>query len=555
MATYHINYLTGSNATGDGTAGNPYATILYAMQTHSPANGDEIKVAGSGITDIDTNATLAAETSTIFNTSVDLTSQVAVGDFVVLSPKYAPAPELDNYVQYRVTAITSTQLTIRANIHWPLISLSNSWTISKLNSFVSTTTTGTFEDLSAVVNNNISITGGWNDTFTSIIGITRIIRTGLAAGSTSGTAFNLRSNHNIENFAFYQFTNAFIGVNFQDIFKGDNLKIIDTTNLLSIANTSIRLITGKNVVNIDFVNSSANFQVIFGNGGVVVPKIINYGRTANVQNSYIKDPVLWTTTAAGDFASFYMLGSPMIYGTLTMLDVTIANGWPSIVGNNGGNIQVIADDIKWLSTKTKITLRLVHIEGTPYYFEFKNKNILTDFELLDQRPDATTFMQPRGILRDMTGKVFNMYNNILVSEDTDIYQTGSSSKRIVMPLNTFNGRSIVPIVSARLSLNNKRLKHIKIKLRTTSSQTVRWTRPFAIGPRFNATGTTNTDLILNTNGNWVEYVWDAHWVSTPTDIFWNTSAAQSIQVLAFDVIARSGDRTIWIDDITLEYEL
>ncbi len=59
MANYHVNYLTGSDVTGDGGTVNPWATIQHALTTSSASTGDVIKVVGSTTTDLTTTATFA----------------------------------------------------------------------------------------------------------------------------------------------------------------------------------------------------------------------------------------------------------------------------------------------------------------------------------------------------------------------------------------------------------------------------------------------------------------------------------------------------------------
>ena len=75
MATFHVDYLNGSN-TNDGSAANPYATVKYALETNSLGSGDDVKVAGGGETTVDSAATFAANNQ--LTTSSDLTTSISV---------------------------------------------------------------------------------------------------------------------------------------------------------------------------------------------------------------------------------------------------------------------------------------------------------------------------------------------------------------------------------------------------------------------------------------------------------------------------------------------
>ena len=96
MANYHVNYLTGSDVTGDGSTGNPWASISYALTTSSAATGDVIKVVGSTKTTLDTAASPNANGRTnVLNTSVDLSASLAAGDIVIISPNITDGAEFD----------------------------------------------------------------------------------------------------------------------------------------------------------------------------------------------------------------------------------------------------------------------------------------------------------------------------------------------------------------------------------------------------------------------------------------------------------------------------
>jgi len=120
MANYHVNYLTGSDVTGDGSTGSPWASIKHALATPPVVTGDVVKVAGSTFTDIDTAAQPASSNRTnTINTSVDLTSQLAVNDVFRFNPNMSDGPEFNGWMLDQVVAITSTTITTRGYFMFP----------------------------------------------------------------------------------------------------------------------------------------------------------------------------------------------------------------------------------------------------------------------------------------------------------------------------------------------------------------------------------------------------------------------------------------------------
>ena len=57
MAIFHVDYTNGSNS-NDGSAANPYATVVYAIETNALTTGDTVKVAGSAPVLVESVATL-----------------------------------------------------------------------------------------------------------------------------------------------------------------------------------------------------------------------------------------------------------------------------------------------------------------------------------------------------------------------------------------------------------------------------------------------------------------------------------------------------------------
>ena len=189
MANYHVNYLTGSDVTGDGSVSTPWATITYALTTSAATTGDVIKVAGSTTTDIDTGATFATNDRTNqLTTSTDLTSQLSVGDVIMISPNIPDGPEFDGWMLTEVEAITATVLTTRGYHVYPN-QTSLAVTITKINDQV---VDGNYESIS---NPNdyvgVVIECGYDATFTSVIGKTYFVNSNVGVGARSGTKFTL----------------------------------------------------------------------------------------------------------------------------------------------------------------------------------------------------------------------------------------------------------------------------------------------------------------------------------------------------------------------------
>ena len=200
MATFHVDYLNGSN-TNDGSAANPYATVKYALETNSLGSGDDVKVAGGGETTVDSAATFAANNQ--LTTSSDLTTSISVGDIVRIDP---PNPsDYQGWMVSYVTAITATTITFQQEILLPGTYTTGNWTIKTLD-YVVTSTASTFETWAdSSVGAGVDIVFGYNSTFTSVIGRT-YFRKSVGAGSTSGTLFRTKfgssaiNNGNTANF-------------------------------------------------------------------------------------------------------------------------------------------------------------------------------------------------------------------------------------------------------------------------------------------------------------------------------------------------------------------
>jgi hypothetical protein len=185
MPNYHVNYITGSDGTGDGSVGSPWASIQHALTTATPGAGDIIKVFGSEAVSVDTGATLASPSLTdTFNTSVDLTSQFTAGDIIMMSPNIPGAPEYDGWIQYDVVSVSATQIVTRAKWQIPLQE-NLTFTLYKFNNVVPT-----ISESWSGLGTGCEVICGYDENFTTVTGYTQFVNTNVSAGSSSGTCFN-----------------------------------------------------------------------------------------------------------------------------------------------------------------------------------------------------------------------------------------------------------------------------------------------------------------------------------------------------------------------------
>lgn len=187
MANYHVNYLTGSDITGDGSTSTPWQTISHALTTSSATTGDVVKVVGSTTTDLDTGATVSTNDRTNqLTTSTDLTSSLAVGDIIIISPNITDGAEFNGWMHTEVEAITATTLTTRGYHVYPN-QTTLSMTITKVNDVI---------DNSIQENITANFTGaivecGYDATFTSVIGHTYWVNSAVGVGGRSGRKFDI----------------------------------------------------------------------------------------------------------------------------------------------------------------------------------------------------------------------------------------------------------------------------------------------------------------------------------------------------------------------------
>jgi len=236
MANYHVNYLTGSDVTGDGSTSTPWASVNHALVTSSATTGDVIKVVGSTTTDLDTTATFATNDRTQqLTTTTDLTGSLSVGDIIIISPNISDGAEFNGWMHTEVQAITATTLTTRGYHVYPN-QTSLSVTITKINDPVLTSTQ------EAIANSEnyagAEIIFGYDATFTSVIGLTYFVNNAVSVGGRSGNKFQINGAGTagawdqymplFKNIAFCRFNTA-IEVGFFHIAYVNNIHLLNAS--------------------------------------------------------------------------------------------------------------------------------------------------------------------------------------------------------------------------------------------------------------------------------------------------------------------------------------
>jgi hypothetical protein len=189
MANYHVNYITGSDVTGDGSTATPWGTILHACTQAAATTGDVIKVAGSDTTVLDAGATIAADRTDIFTTSTDLSGQIAVGDLIQMNPNIPGDAEFQDWMHAEVVSITASQ--IQTRFYFQIPNQENlTWTLSKYNDIIESPASETFPNNSFI---GAIVEGGYNQAFTAIVGRTQFINQTVGVGSRSSTLFTVNT--------------------------------------------------------------------------------------------------------------------------------------------------------------------------------------------------------------------------------------------------------------------------------------------------------------------------------------------------------------------------
>ena len=296
MAIYCIDYLNGSNVTGDGTSSLPWATLEYAILNTTKVAGDEFRIhAGLTPTLLDSactqNAVPSTSTSTIF-TSVDLTGSLTVGDWIFVGDNISDFP-----IMFKIATISSTQITVLSgNFSYlgaiPRFSADGStpfsiWSAGGVAITINTSgeaftireTPFPAASPFAEFSDSITVSGGWADGFATktALGKTIFYRIGSYQSTTVTSQFILWrwASNGINGYLFKDFQNA----------GGDIFNTSSTTgNILGANFDGLTL------------NGASNGR--FTNGGNV--------SSVNTQNHYFKNwSLLYDQTVTNNTYSFY----------------------------------------------------------------------------------------------------------------------------------------------------------------------------------------------------------------------------------------------------------
>lgn len=208
MATFHTNYVTGNDTTGDGSVALPFKTINKALSVC--ANNDTVKVAGGELQAIaGATVTFASGRATSLTTSTDLTGQFSVGDSIFLDTF-----STDGYPTAAngsvITAINATTITI-ANA---IMIAPGTYTPYKLSTYHYSAASGTYETFASFTANIVTVEGGWDAGFTTQIGWTGV-KTAAINAATNFTStwnnFTTKSTVVFNRFLFSNIVQAFGG--------------------------------------------------------------------------------------------------------------------------------------------------------------------------------------------------------------------------------------------------------------------------------------------------------------------------------------------------------
>jgi len=182
MAILYTDYLTGNDTTGNGTIATPYKTINKAMTIGD--NGDEVRVAGSGFTALSGTVTATINTSTTWNTSVNLTGVLLPGDIITVND----AEFGNEKFFYKVFSVGTTSIVVDGA--WNRTANVN-LTFSKVTTqhYYTTTASVTFETVNITGKTNFIVRGGWVNSFTEQTGWTIMNYQGATATANSGIGF------------------------------------------------------------------------------------------------------------------------------------------------------------------------------------------------------------------------------------------------------------------------------------------------------------------------------------------------------------------------------
>lgn len=571
MATFHVDYLNGSNS-NDGSAANPYATVKYALETNSLGSGDEVKVAGGGETTVDSAATFTeANGYNKLATSTDLTTSISVGDIVRID---APATDFSGWMVAYVSAIDATSITFYEEVYLPGTLASGNWTIKTLD-YVVTSTAGTFEEwTNSTVGAGVDIIFGYNSTFTSVIGRTYFRRSGLGGGSTSGVLFRTKfgtsainggNTANFVNLGSLQWNEVLRG-EFGGSHLGDNiLAYMGNSNCLgylgAIAKKTASATDHGEYYIINWQGSIANMAYainyesqfnFFGNYHI-------YSGTKNpsCDQFFANDLTFWNPGQGQNSGNFGETNMARFYTRNVITGHLKFNLIDN--GRSGFNKRVILFGAEGGPTSITATLDgFDYLNGgvTTAYFDFFSSagpevtrgtidiNLPTGKDLTTMPIGATRdgdgYIQPANVVRD-DNYVWVQTDGGYVSVDTTDFDTGDSSKIFYL-----GDRSSYATEDSKMPLFGftklaSDPTSFTIRAKADASTNIRL-RAMLGYENYNLTGQTSIS-----GATWTDYT-----LSFTTAVSWDLFPVGAWVPMLF-LCTNNDNQTVWIDSVTVNY--
>lgn len=278
MAFYCIDYINGSDTTGNGSAAAPWKTIGYGQTQVTLVAGDEFRIhAGVAPTLLDTGAFQTSTNSYTITTSVDLTGSLAANDYIFVQ---------DFYRAFRIQTITATTITLWNSIATFPNYLGNGVTFSiwkaggvpvtinttsdQLDTFAAGTSTF------GVNTDGVIVSGGWNSAFDAktTFGRTFFYRIGTLSVNSSVTG-NLFRVTDVRGWVFKDMHVSGSGLsqflvgtgNNSGLAKFDNLVVtsIGNNNLVSARSTTDDLYMTNSTIVHTTLSSGTQFNLVSAN--------------------------------------------------------------------------------------------------------------------------------------------------------------------------------------------------------------------------------------------------------------------------------------------------
>lgn len=479
MANFYVNLISGNDTTGDGSIGNPWATITKACGTGGAQTiGDQVFVTKTPGSPTLIGTATAANNSFTITTPSDYTGSLAVKDVISMDPSGFP------YMQ--ITAINSTTITV-AQYPWfdagtdtgtstvniykvPFIDVnvtsSNNWAVVTTSTEIPNLRNTPF-DYNTTYGFNIRISGGWNTDFTAQDGYTLIRNLAATAGFTTGTFF--RSLTGCDGYKFEKFG----CINFSTWFSpGLSVegRIVTEDCILSYTSTFTNSFYAKNCRSYNG-SSSYNFGSSAGGGtyvgntltetNVVRPMLENHTHFLSY-NEYSITTNMNVSTSTRNYAGFRVLKNPVFKSALRTSDyvagqsnvgkfpilmnasnITVIN--PTVTKNanitgqimrifNGGsslNNSVIVDSTQ-LNSVTYSNVFSNLISRTYNYIESTNGDIFAidgTFKTVNGGDNSGVVPYSNNIVKNADGTRYYWDQNFVSTVDSTVYATGSNSMK------------------------------------------------------------------------------------------------------------------------------